>query len=69
VFEGFCREQTRGPRAARQPEGLARRPAAWSRIFHSFLPGGGSTLMHGPASGLGVNMDDGEFEFVYHLTI
>ena len=32
-----------------------------------FLPSG--TNMHRSGSGLGVNMDDGTFEFVYHLTI
>ena len=51
----------RGPRPA-AARGLV-------RIFHGFLPSGKSTHMHRSASGLGVNRDDGAFEFVYHLII
>ena len=38
-------------------------------IFHSVLSSGKSTHMRRSASGWACNMDDTEFEFVYHLII
>ena len=50
--------------AARRPEG----PAADGPEAHTvLLSSGKSTRMHSFASGLGAQMKDGEFEFVYHF--
>ena len=59
-----------GPRPSGLQPTVRDGPAARGPVrITIFLPSGKSTNMHRSGSGLGVNMDDGAFEFVYHLTI